>query len=437
MMNIRKLALDLLMKYEASETYINLALSSHAADNLTSEERARLTALLYTTVERKLTYDYYISAISGRGLNEIDPYTKNILRLGLCQILEMNSVPDFAAVNESVKLARNKGEAGFVNALLRNAIRQKDCLPLPREDKNYRRYLSVKYSFPLWIVKTFDKLYGRESTEKLLISFNENKYTDLTVNTMKTTAEELRKSLAEVGIDTIPWVCPEYSVRIPGSVNPERLPGFSEGHFFVQDSACVISALALAPKAGERVIDVCSCPGGKSFVSAILMGDRGEIHSFDLHESKLSLIAEGVERLGLSSIDIDCVDATEGAEELFGKMDKVICDAPCSGLGVLAKKPDLRYKSEESVNALPELQLNILSRSSKYLREGGELLYSTCTLRREENEEVVEKFLECNPEFTKIDFNVGNISSVDGMVTLTPHVHNTDGFFMAKLKKTK
>lgn len=436
-MNIRKLALDLLMKYEASETYINLSLSSHSADNLTAEERARLTALLYTTVERKLTYDYYISAISGRGLNEIDPYTKNILRLGLCQILEMNSVPDFAAVNESVKLARNKGEAGFVNALLRSAIRQKDCLPLPREDKNYRRYLSVKYSFPLWIVKTLDKLYGREATEKLLISFNENKYTDLTVNTMKTTAEELRKSLAEVGIDTIPSLAPEYTVRIPGSVNPERLPGFSEGHFFVQDSACVISALALAPKAGERIVDVCSCPGGKSFVSAILMGDSGEIRSFDLHESKLSLIAEGVERLGLSSIDIDCVDATEGREELFGKMDKVICDAPCSGLGVLAKKPDLRYKSEESAEALPELQLRILSRSAKYLRVGGEMLYSTCTLRKEENEDVVEKFLECNPEFTKIDFNVGNISSVDGMVTLTPHVHNTDGFFMAKLKKMK
>ena len=436
-MNIRKLALDLLMKYEASETYINLSLSSHSADNLTAEERARLTALLYTTVERKLTYDYYISAISGRGLNEIDPYTKNILRLGLCQILEMNSVPDFAAVNESVKLARNKGEAGFVNALLRSAIRQKDCLPLPREDKNYRRYLSVKYSFPLWIVKTLDKLYGREATEKLLISFNENKYTDLTVNTMKTTAEELRKSLAEVGIDTIPSLAPEYTVRIPGSVNPERLPGFSEGHFLVQDSACVISALALAPKAGERIVDVCSCPGGKSFVSAILMGDSGEIRSFDLHESKLSLIAEGVERLGLSSIDIDCVDATEGREELFGKMDKVICDAPCSGLGVLAKKPDLRYKSEESAEALPELQLRILSRSAKYLRVGGEMLYSTCTLRKEENEDVVEKFLECNPEFTKIDFNVGNISSVDGMVTLTPHVHNTDGFFMAKLKKMK
>ena len=436
-MNIRKLALDLLQKYEASETYINLALSSHSADSLTREERAQLTALLYTTVERKLTYDYYISAISGRSLEDIDPYTKNVLRLGICQILEMNSVPDFAAVNESVKLARNKGEAGFVNALLRSVVRQKDCLPLPREDKNYRRYLSVKYSFPLWIVKTLDKLYGREATESLLISFNENKYTDLTVNTMKTTAEELRRALTERGIETVPSVSPAHSLRIPKSVNPEHLPGFSEGHFFVQDGACVISALALDAKSGEKVIDVCSCPGGKSFITAILMGGEGEIHSFDLHESKLSLIAEGADRLGIDIIDIDCVDATEPREDLFGKADKVICDAPCSGLGVLAKKPDLRYKSEESVLDLPELQLSILKESSKYLRVGGEILYSTCTLRREENEEVVEKFLECNPEFTKIDFNVENIRSVDGMVTLTPHVHNTDGFFMAKLKKTR
>ena len=436
-MNIRKLALDLLMKYEVSETYINLALSSHSADSLTREERAQLTALLYTTVERKLTYDYYISAISGRSLEDIDPYTKNVLRLGICQILEMNSVPDFAAVNESVKLARNKGEAGFVNALLRSVVRQKDCLPLPREDKNYRRYLSVKYSFPLWIVKTLDKLYGREATEKLLISFNENKYTDLTVNTMKTTAEELRLALAERGIETVHSVSPTHSIRIPRSVNPEHLPGFNEGHFFVQDGACVISALALDTKTGEKVIDVCSCPGGKSFITAILMDGKGEIHSFDLHESKLSLIAEGADRLGIDIIDIDCVDATEPREDLFGKADKVICDAPCSGLGVLAKKPDLRYKSEESVLDLPELQLSILKESAKYLKVGGEILYSTCTLRREENEEVVEKFLECNSEFTKIDFIAENIKSAYGMVTLTPHVHNTDGFFMAKLKKIR
>lgn len=436
-MNIRKIALDLLMKYEASDTYINLALSSHSADRLTREERAALTALLYTTVEKKLTFDYYISAISGRGTDDIDPYTKNVLRLGICQILEMNSVPDFAAVNESVKLARNKGEAGFINALLRSVVRQKDCLPLPREDKNYRRYLSVKYSFPLWIVKAFDKLYGREKTEELLGVFNEQKYTDLTANTIKTTAESLRRSIEAAGIETVDSLVPQYTVRIPRSVNPEHIPGFSDGEFFVQDSACVVSALALEPKEGERVIDVCSCPGGKSFIAAIIMNDKGEIHSFDLHESKLSLIAEGSERLGLVSLNIDCVDATSPKEELFGTADKVICDVPCSGLGVLAKKPDLRYKSEESALELPPLQYDILSASARYLKVGGEILYSTCTLRREENEDVVERFLECNPEFTKIDFTVGNLSSTDGMLTLLPSVHNTDGFFMAKLKKVR
>ncbi len=435
-MNIRKLALDLLMKYEASETYINLALSNHALDGLKREERAQLTALLYTTVEHKLTYDYYISAISGRGPGEVDPYTKNVLRLGICQILEMSSVPDFAAVNESVKLARNKGEAGFINALLRSVVRQKDCMPLPKEEKNYRRYLSVKYSFPLWIVKTFDKLYGREKTEKLLETINSEKYTDLTVNTMKITAKDLQKRLSLCGIETVDTLVPTYSVRIPRSVNPEHLEGFSEGEFFVQDSACVVSALALSPKKGDRVIDVCSCPGGKSFVTAILMGDEGEIHSFDLHESKLSLVAEGGERLGIKMLDIDCVDATEGREDLFGTADKVICDVPCSGLGVLGKKPDLRYKSEESVLSLPELQLSILERSAKYLKPGGEILYSTCTLRREENEEVIENFLKCNPEFTKVDFLVDNIKSENGMLTLTPHENNTDGFFMAKLVKT-
>lgn len=436
-MNIRQIALRILDEYEAGGKFINLALSTHLTDGLSREEKAALTVLIYTSVERKLTYDYYICALSKRSESEIEPHTKNILRLGLCQILDMHSIPDFAAVNESVKLARNKGEAGFVNALLRSVVRQKDCMPLPNEDKNYRRYLSVKYSFPLWIVKTFDKLYGREDTEKLLITLNEQKYTDLTVNLMKCSVETLRKSLTERGIETVETYAPHHSVRVPKSINPENIDGFAEGEFFVQDSACVVSALALDPKVGERVIDVCSCPGGKSFIAGILMEDKGEIHSFDLHESKLSLIAEGAERLGLKSIDIDCVDAREPRSELFGTADKVICDVPCSGLGVISKKPDLRYKSEEAVIGLSSLQLEILASSAKYLKVGGEILYSTCTLRKEENEEIVEKFLECNPEFTKIDFNIGNLESKNGMLTLVPHIHNTDGFFMAKLQKTK
>lgn len=434
-MNVRKIALDLLMKYELGGTYVNLSLSSHAADPLTREERASLTALLYTTVEHKLTYDYYLSAISGRAISDLNPYTRNVLRLGICQILDMNSIPDFAAVNETVKLCRNKGERGFVNALLRSVVRQKDCMPLPPEQKNYRRYLSVKYSFPLWIVKTFDKLYGREGTEQLLARFNTEKYTDLTVNTCKCTADDVIAELANAGISAEHGRAEEYTVRVVNSLNPERLAGFTEGRFFVQDSACVISALALSPSAGDRVVDVCSCPGGKSFLAAILMGDSGEVYSFDIHESKLSLVSLGAQRLSLSSVTVDCNDARTPREDLLGTADKVICDVPCSGLGVLGKKPDIRYKSEESAAELPALQLSILESSARYLKVGGEIIYSTCTLRREENEEVVESFLKSNPSFTKIDFSVGDLTSCGGCLNLIPHVHNTDGFFIAKLKR--
>ena len=180
-MNIRQIALRILDEYEAGGKFINLALSSHLTDKLSREEKAALTALLYTSVERKLTYDYYICALAGRSDGDIDPHTKNILRLGLCQLIDMHSVPDFAAVNETVKLAEGKGERSFVNGILRAAARQKDTLPAPKEEKNYRRYMSVKYSFPLSTVKHFDSLYGREDTEALLDFFNNEKYTDITV----------------------------------------------------------------------------------------------------------------------------------------------------------------------------------------------------------------------------------------------------------------
>ncbi len=434
-MNIRKLALDLLNEYEAGDKYVNLSLSSHSADKLTAKERASLTALLYTAVERKISYDYYVSALSGRGIDSLDHYTRNILRLGLCQLLDMRSVPDFAAVNETVKLCRGPGERAFVNGVLRAAARTKDNLPIPDENKNYKRYLSVKYSFPLWIVKLLDKTYGREEAEQMLKLFNEAKYTDLTVNTLKTSSEALIKKLREQGCEAESVPSVPMSVRLPRSVNPENIDGFLSGEFFVQDRACVISALALDPREGDVVLDVCACPGGKSFAAAILMGDRGKIYSFDIHENKLSLITDGARRLGLCSVTAACRDAENPCEELFGCADRVICDVPCSGLGVLGKKPDLRYKSEESVLALPSLQLSILTASAKYLKSGGTLIYSTCTLNPVENGEVVNKFLSENPEFTLASFSVGDIHAEDGMLTLTPNRHGTDGFFMAKIIK--
>ena len=435
-MNIRKIALDLLYEYEVGGKYVNLSLSSHQTDKLSGEERAILTALLYTTVEHKLTYDYYISALSARAVKDIDPYTLNILRLGFCQIVDINSVPDFAAVNETVKLARNSGERAFINGVLRAAVRKKNDLPMPPPEKNYKRYLSVKYSFPLWIVKILCQSYGEGATEKMLRYFNTEKYTDITVNTLKITASALAEKLSACGYDVEIGEL-DRAIRIPKSVNPEKLPGFSTGEFFVQDRASLISAYALAANSGETVIDVCACPGGKSFATAILMGDCGKIYSFDLHESKLPLITDGARRLEIRSINAEIQDATVARPELFGMADKVICDAPCSGLGVLSKKPDLRYKKEESVLALPDMQLKILGESAKYLRTGGELVYSTCTLNPLENEGVVAKFLEENPNFEAVPFSVGSLFSDGGGLTLLPHIHHTDGFFMAKLKRTK
>lgn len=436
-MNLRQIALRILNEYEAGEKFINLALSSHLTDKLSSEEKAALTALLYTTIERKFTYDYYICAISKRSDSDIDLHTKNILRLGICQILDMTSIPDYAAVNETVKLCVGKGEKTFVNGVLRAVVRQKDSMPMPDEKKNYRRYLSVKYSFPLTVVKHFDALYGREKTEELLYFFNTEKYTDLTVNTLKISVDDYCEALKERGIVALTNPYADKSIRIPASVNPERLPGFSDGHFFVQDRASAISGRVLSVDEGDVVIDVCSAPGGKSFSAAIYSSDKAKIHSFDLHESKLSLIRSGAERLGLSSISVSRRDALNINEELLGTVDRVICDVPCSGLGVFGKKPDLRYKDMSSLVDLPPLQLGILTASSTYLKVGGIMVYSTCTLNPAENEEVVKAFLTNHPEFSLVAFELADMCAENGMLTLTPMENKTDGFFVAKLQRTE
>ncbi len=436
-MNIRKQALELLNKYEMSEQYVNLSLSSHSLDGISAEERRLITSLLYTAVEKKITYDYYISALSKREIGKIDTVTKNILRLGLCQLLDINSVPDFAAVNETVKLCRNPGEKAFVNGILRTASKNKEALPMPDEKKNYRRYLSVKYSFPLATVKLFDSLYGREDTERLLTYFNTSSYTDIFVNTEKVKREELILTLEKAGICAKKSPLSEYSLRIDVPFGVESNPSFKNGEFFVQDIASTVALTALSPKEGEKVADVCSAPGGKSFAAAVMMKNKGEIFSFDLHESKLSLIERGRDRLGLGIIKVAERDATEPKAELLGTCDKVLCDVPCSGLGVLSKKPDLRYKDITNTEELSSLQLEILRASSRYLKPGGELLYSTCTLNPAENGDNVDKFLEENKNFAMVDFTVGTLSSSDGRLTLLPHENNSDGFFMAKLKRIK
>ena len=436
-MNIREIALKLLVEIEEDGKYANLAISSHSTDSLTPKEKRILTALLYTTVEHKITYDYYIGYLAGRNIADVAPRVKNILRLGLCQILDMSAVPDFAAVSETVNLGKNKGEKSFINGVLRRAVRERDSLPLPDRKKNLARYLSVRYSYPQSTVRRFIEALGEEETEKLLASFDEANYTDLTVNTIKITPEDLAARLTDSGYSARVSELSPITVRIDGSCDPRALPGFDDGLFLVQDTASAVAAQALGARDGDLVVDVCACPGGKSFTSAILAEDGARVYSFDLHESKLSLIESGRDRLGLKSITASMQDATEARADLLGKADKVICDVPCSGLGVLAKKPDLRYKDVERIEELSALGRKILEQSAGYLKVGGVLAYSTCTLERRENTDTVSSFLAENPDFSLVDFTVGGVSSEGGELTLYPHIHGTDGFYIALIKRNK
>ena len=438
-MNIRELALKLLDDYELQGKYINLSLQSHTVRALPNADKARLTALLYTAVEHKLTYDYIIGALAGREPDKIDIHTRNVLRLGMCQILHISNVPDFAAVAETVKLGRHKGERAFVNGILRALLRLKEdgAVPMPKREKNEARYLSVAYSYPLWIVKHFINLFGASECERLLDAFNSESGLDITVNTLKISRDGLIALCSENGIEVRPSALSSISCKVVGVYDPRNLPGFNEGYFFVQDEACALSSELLGTVPGDTVIDTCASPGGKSFASAILSCDTGKVYSFDVHENKLSLIEKGRDRLGLSSIECRGCDATEPITELFGTADRVICDAPCSGLGVLGKKPDIRYRDCSPISELPDLQYSILSESARYLKCGGVLVYSTCTVNPAENEDVALRFLKENDDFRAVPFKYGDKYAEEGMALLLPHTDGTDGFFIAKFEKVK
>ena len=257
----------------------------------------------------------------------------------------------------------------------------------------------------------------------------------MSVNTLKISRDSFVANLSEQGISAVPCRLSEYSVRLSDSYDPKALPGFNEGEFFVQDEASALASAVLLAERGELIVDTCSAPGGKSFLLAVISSDAADIRSFDIHESKLSLIESGAARLGLESLKVGCRDAREPDSTLIGMADRVICDVPCSGLGVIGKKPDLRYKEIENLSALTELQYEILRASSLYLKNGGCLVYSTCTLNPAENEKVIERFLCEHSGFEAEDFSLGEIRSERGLLTFMPHIHATDGFFIAKLRK--
>lgn len=420
----RSLAAQSLVSLEKNGRYSNLEVDSVLKNtDLSVADRALYTRLVYGVTERRITLDYIISQYSRIAVDELDADVKTALRLGIYQLIFMDRIPAHAAVSESANLVP-RSKAGYVNALLRTLQRAGLEYKLPSESDRIH-YLSVKYSVPEDLVRVFDETSGDEC-EALLDALNREPLIGIRVNTLKTSVEDAVKltggTASKIARDVI---------KVEGLSESVRR-GIDDGLWFVQDEASYITALSVGAIPGERVIDTCACPGGKSFSLAINMQNTGELHSFDLHKNKLSLIRSGAERLGISIITTKEVDGRAPLEELFGTADRVLCDAPCSGLGVIAKKPDIRYKNVADIERLPEIQYAILTGAAKYVKNGGVLVYSTCTINKRENEDVVLRFLENNPSFKLAnDENLGG-----GMKTFLPHRDGCDGFFAAKMIKT-
>lgn len=419
--------------------YVNLELDAAIKKyGFEDKDKAFFTRLFYGTVERIITLDYIIRKLSSVKFEKIEPLVLCILETGLYQVFFMDKVPDSAACNESTELVKTtcpKAYAGFVNGVMRNAVREKKQILEEISRLNGSFGLSVKYSVPEWLCKMWEKDYGE--SRNIVKALSKVKIgVALRVNTLKISAQELLSHLPE---ELEAKCVGNTSIVIPKSCIVTEIYGYDEGLFFVQDPASTIVSSLVNKNSIDAekpvVVDTCSCPGGKSFSMAINLGNDAKIYSMDLHENRLRLVRSGAERLGITCIETFECDGRKPREELFGKADAVVCDVPCSGLGVIAKKPDIRYKTYQEIEKLPQVQYAILEASKNYLKENGFMIYSTCTLRKAENEDVVEKFLENNKDFELCP--TGIFGDETGMITFLPHKTGTDGFFAAKLRRKK
>lgn len=429
--NSRYLAYKILLAVEKEDEYINDALNRFLKKHRVSNRDERLVRkIVFGYLENKMLLNYYIKEISKMPFSKIDLEIKLVIAIGIYQLLFLDKVPSSAAVNESVKVAKkvNYKTKGFVNGVLRNFLRKKDHIQI--KSKSVAEELSIKYSYPIWIIKYFLDIYGEEETIELL-KFNKKPAAMVVrTNTLRITRKELINRLSEAGVNAKESSLTETGVIVKAVDGLLESDLFNKGYFYVQDDASILVGEILNPKEGERVIDVCAAPGGKTTHIAQLMKDTGEVIGRDVSRSKINLIEENIRRLGIRSITTEVHDATQRDEKNNGKFDKVLVDAPCSGLGLIRKKPDIKYnRSLKDLQQLSSIQYKILEASSKLLKDGGELVYSTCTLGPKENLEVIEKFLYNNKGFKKI--------SIRGQETLelVPHRSHTDGFFICKLKK--
>lgn len=437
-MGARKTALDVLIACRKRAAWSNGVLKEYIRrDMLDKREAALATRLCYGVMQNRMLLDFYLKQFLTGRVKDLHPVVQDILHLGLYQLYFMDKIPESAAVNESVTLARKycrlqRKAPGLVNAVLRNAVRNRNSLKQPKT-------LAEKYSHPQKLIDMLKDSVGAEKLEPMLRANNETPKTVIQVNTLRTTVEALQTELERQWVEAQPHPWMPDCLVLSGTGNIEYLQAFREGLFYVQDAAAKLAVLcAQIPKGFYvRVLDCCAAPGGKTFAAAIASGGEGKVRSCDIHKHKTELIEAGAKRLGLKNVAVYQQDATEEHPSWVGRMDVVLADVPCSGYGIIRKKPDIRYKDPETMEELPDLQMKILERQSTYVKPGGTLLYSTCTLLRRENEEVVASFLSGHPEFYLEPLKLPSVFPVNhsGMLTLVPGEYDTDGFFICRLRR--
>ena len=417
MLNAREIAMKVIYDVEFNGAYSNMALKKALNTDLEQRDKALLTSLVYGVIDKKITLDYVIGQHSKLKIKKISKYILIILRMGIYQLMFMDKIPSNAAVNESVRLAKRYGHgasAGFVNGVLRSVSKSEIKYPEGRTE-----LLSVKYSFPEYLCEKWINDFGYDFTEELLSAFEKTPRLNIRPNILKINAEELLERLGLNG--EIKDGCVILSEGF--DIASDEL--YKEGYYTVQDYAAMQAAKILSPEENETVIDMCAAPGGKTTHMAEIMQNKGKIYAFDMYEHKTELIRKNAERLGISIIETVTCDSSEFNAQYADIADKILCDVPCSGLGIIRRKPEIKWNREE-INNLPGIQRKILDNAVRYLKKGGEILYSTCTIEKEENEGVTDAFLKDNSEFLKVYEK-----------TFYPNIDDTDGFYICKMKRAE
>lgn len=446
--NTREIVLNILLEVTRDDRPLSQVLSEWLLkyQYLDKADRSFISRLTRTVLENMMMIDTVLNHFSSVKVNKMKPVMRTILRMGAAQMLFMDGVPDHAVCNESVNLAVRKGFKGlkgFVNGVLRTIARNKDKVGelIPDQDKNPADYLSVRYSMPLWICRLWMSEFGFDTTKKMLMAMSKENATSIRVNTVKTTPENLKVSLTDAGIAVEDGVYLPYMLKISGYDYLTALYSFKNGEFIVQDESSALAGACAGFKPGMKVLDICGAPGGKSMNAAMLMENQGHMICRDVSEGKIERIIENTQRTGLSIIEAEVWDAVEPDEQLFGTMDVVIADVPCSGLGVIGKKTDIKYRmTPEKAADLVTLQRKILDQAWLYVKPGGILMYSTCTVNPAENQQQVaymtknypltlQSLDDCLPESLKSE------TTKKGWIQLLPGVHSCDGFFAAKLRR--